>query len=227
MQTTSKLYQSLLHDANTIVETKAEIAGVEYGGDKLISCSTDFKMFSGNTVCVGSCCSAEVDLSILEPGDIPRMAQIDLYRRLNNGTEVSEWLPAGVFYVDTRSIEEDVLTLHGFDAMLKAEQTFLLADDVGEWPRSCVVVVNEICARMGVTLDDRTVLNPSYMVDYPNDYTMRELLGYIAGAHAGNWIMTPAGKLRLITLAETPPETTLLMDDYGDTICFGEVRIIV
>ena len=148
---------------------------------------------------------------------------------MSNGTQSSEWLQVGVFYIDTRDIDPDAntITLSCYDAMLKAEQTFLMEGDTGEWPRTQQAVVNAICTRMGVELDSRTVINSTYMVEYPNDYTMREILGYIAAAHGGCWIITPAGKLRLVTLGGLPAETNYLVDEYGNTITMGGVRILV
>ena len=80
---------------------------------------------------------------------------------------------------------------------------------------------------MGVELDSRTALNGSYQVEYPNDYTMREVLGYIGAVNGGNWNITETGKLRLVRLNELPPETFLLVTENGSPIRFGEVRILV
>ena len=111
--------------------------------------------------------------------------------------------------------------------MLKAEQVFLAEGDTGEWPRTQTAVVAEICTRMGVELDSRTVLG-SYPVEYPNDFTMREILGYIAAAQGGNWIVTGAGKLLLIPLfGSMPSETSYLVTEDGDAIAMGDVRLVV
>ena len=86
----------------------------------------------------------------------------------------------------------------------------------------------DICARMGVTLDSRTALNAAYQVEYPNDYTMREVLGHVAAAHGGNWVMTDAGKLLLLRLGDIPAETRYLVDDAdGAALLFGNVRIVL
>ena len=115
-----------------------------------------------------------------------------------------------------------------YDAMLKAEQTYFDEGDPGTWPRSQQTVVNEICTRMGVALDGRTALNPAYRAEYPNDLTMRELLGYVAAAHGGNWMMTDEGRLLLAPLGGLPAETSFLVDSAdGAAILLGEVRLIV
>lgn len=235
MQGTSQLYQALLADPSSMVQWQAEIAGVIYSQDRIVSCSVSNQLFASKTLSVGSCCGAEIDLSIRNPGEIPRMAEIDLFARLSGKAGESEWIPKGVFYIDTREVDNrensgntnDIMTIHGYDAMLKAEQVYLQQGDVGTWPRAMTTVVNEICTRMGVELDSRTVLNGSYQVEYPNDYTMREVLGYIGAVNGGNWVITETGKLRLVRLNELPPETFLLVTENGSPIRFGEVRILV
>ena len=230
MQTTSALWKQILADPAHRREYKAEIAGTTYGEDAIISIKTSTKLFAGAPA-VGGCVSGELDLALYPQGQIPSMAEIKVYCRLVDATQQSEWLPQGIYYIDTREpdAEGESLDIHGYDAMLKAEQVFVpnLGTDVGEWPRTQQAVVDAICARMGVELDSRTVINSTYMVEYPNDYTMREILGYIAAAHGGCWIITPAGKLRLVTLGGLPAETNYLVDEYGNTITMGGVKILV
>lgn len=196
------------------------IGGVTYPNEqsKITYCRTYHALFGKNTLSAGGVVSGQIDLSIYNPSEIPRGAKIELFE---------DGSPRGVFWTDTRETDDfGVLTLHGYDAMLKAEDVFLREGDVGEWPRSSVVVVNEIASRMGVELDPSTVIEP-YMVEYPNDYTMRELLSYVAASQAANWIVTPEGKLLLIGLNTLPPDTNYLITNDGEPIIFGEVLLIV
>lgn len=86
----------------------------------------------------------------------------------------------------------------------------------------------DIAQRMGVELDPRNRIAAGLMVEYPNDLTMREVLGYIAISNAGNWVMSGDGKLLLAPLGGLPPETKFLVDDEdGRAILFGSVRIRV
>lgn len=211
------------------MESKVEIAGVEHGEEEIFSLSTNGALFSDGTVSVGNCVAKEIDLEVMPKGEIPRMAEIKVFvRPVAEGVE-TDWLQKGVFYIDTRQEDKvtGVVTIHGYDAMLKAEQTYLEEGDTGEWPRSMQTVVNEIAQRMGVEVDPRTGIDSSYMVEYPNDLTMREVLGYIAVAHAGNWIITDAGKLRLVGLTNAVKTTDYLMDDDGNVLLFGGTRIVI
>lgn len=228
MQETSALWQQLVRDPNSLREYRAIIAGTTYGEDSLANIQLQRSLFPDRPV-IGSCVAGEIDITLYPLGTIPTMAEIEVDCRLVNDTQQSEWLPQGVYYIDTRDPDDlaGTLSIHGYDAMLKAEQVFLAEGDTGEWPRTQKAVVDQICARMGVELDSRTVINAAYMVEYPNDYTMREILGYIAAAHGGCWIITPAGKLRLVVLGTLPEETNYLVDEYGDAITMGGVRILV
>ena len=97
-----------------------------------------------------------------------------------------------------------------------------------EFPMTMQAAVEEIARLMGVAIDPRTVLSTAYTIDYPaNNYTLRDVLRYIAAAHAGNFIITDAGQLRLVTFGEIPPETNYLVEENGDAITFGGDRILV
>ena len=91
--------------------------------------------------------------------------------------------------------------------------------------------VADIAARMGVAVDSRTVLDAAFPMQYPvddkGDMTMREALGRIAVANAGNWTITDEGKLLLVGLNSMPAETHYLITETGRAITFGGVRILV
>lgn len=237
MQTTSELHKSLLRNPDHIKETRVEIAGVWHGESDIQDLSTSGALFTGDAPSVGGCRARTMKLVAWVPSEsIPRGAKIKIEQRLilpdyRTGEIISaaEWIPKGTFYVSSRSTDQvtGAVTFIGYDGMRKADGQFVSNLDTDEWPRPCDQVVAAIAQRMGVAVDSRTVLDPSVMVDYPNDYTMREVLGYIAAAHAGNWIITDANKLRLIGLCEIPEETSYLIDDHGDAITFGGVRILV
>lgn len=229
MLTVSALYRRLLADPEHVRETKVNIAGVDYRQDDIYSCLTSGDLFPD--VAAGNCISREIDLTILPIAEVPRMASVTLWARLVLGKEISEWVPRGVYYIDTRSTDEvsDLMTLHGFDAMLKAEAVWWDPSvDAGEWPMPQEAAAVDIARQMGVSIDPRTRIDPAMKVEYPNDLTMREVLAYIAACHGGNWIMTGDGELLLLPIGGLPPETRLLIDDAdGGAILFGEVRILV
>lgn len=229
MQQTTDLYKRLLADPRHIKEVRLNVAGTDYFEEHLVSLSTTASLFSDGTLSAGGAVAREIDVSLFQQSDIPRMATLIPYIRLRLGDEVSEWLAKGVFYVDSRETDHasGVTTLHGFDDMLKAEQVWE-PDQTLEFPMTMGAAVDEIAGLMGVTVDNPEDISDAYTIDYPaNDWTLRDVLRFIAAAHGGNFIMTDLGELRLVPLNALPAETHYLVDSRGNAITFGGVRILV
>lgn len=213
-------------------------AGAEngYGEDVLTSLTITNAMFSG-TPELGKAVAAEIDVELLVPrATIPRMAAIRAFSRIYNDQMRSGWIQQGTFYIDTREINKNLygnttIKLHGFDAMLMTEQAYV-------WnlaaPATDIDVVRDICAQLEFDVDPRTItiMNQGYTVDSEQigQYTMREVLSYLAGSYAGSFIISPQNQLRLVQLVTPPGETNYLSAVEGGVyyaILFGSDRILV
>lgn len=205
-------------------EYQVEIDGINHGMDTLISGHIQQPLFDKFDVGLACCASLEVKYRYATS---PQLGAKVVPRCRVKGSYDS-WYQLGVFYVDVRNEYNGVRTLSCYDSMIFADVKFLTGSDPGEWPRNMKQVTEEIAARMGLQIDPRTVLNPTYVVDYPNEDSMRSILQYVAAAHAGNWIVTAENKLLLIPLfGSMPPETNYLVTEEGDPIVFGDDRILV
>ena len=234
MQTTSNLYQTIVSEDGHWFETRLVIDGVgTYGENNLFSIVTRHEMFHGSPT-IGSAVAGEITVKMVYPQNvtIPTMAKLMPQVRVCNATDQSEWIAQGVYFIDTRErtvtdYGESVLEIHGYDAMLKAEQYFQSSIITGS--SVDIAMVAEIARIMGVSVDARTytVMNRAYTIPLPTGYTLREVLGYIASMYVGSFIMTDEGKLRLVSILELPPETNYLVDEQGDAITFGGDRILV
>ena len=204
-----------------------------YTEAQIKSLSIDQRVFSTEYPSVGACLSSELTIEMLRPaGDIPRMALVRPYIRCTDGTNTSEWIPQGLFYIDTREYSQNddglnLMKLHCYDAMLMAEQDF--PDTEIEYPVADTDIVSIIAAALDVGVDDRTwaIMTAGYEIGPPAGYTMREVLGNIAAMYCGNWIMNYDGELLLVALNGIPGETNYLVDNYGFAITFGGDRILV
>lgn len=236
MQSVSTTYRALLA-VGAPKEVRARIAGVTYGQDKIVSATTHSAMLGADKP-IGNCIAKELNLVLRNPGAIPRMAGIEMQFRLNNGPgseNKSEWISKGTYFIDTRDLDPyGVLTISAFDPMLKTERSFTTNGDQGNWPRSDYTVVYQIAAKIGVTVDSRTseILTKGYEIPYPGygegAYTMREMLGYIGQAYAGNWVITDTNELRLIVYGDIPAgDTNLLVTEGGEYITMGGYQIRV
>lgn len=231
MQNTSQLYQQIIGQEGHFFESKLVINGVTYDKTVLVEMETSVAMFSG-TPEIGKAVSGQISVKMLAPHeDIPTMAEMKPYVRARTATQTSEWIQQGVFYIDTREMTkneagENVLSIHGFDAMLKAEAMY---NGRITGNSTDIQMVNEIAYQLGVTVDARTTaaMTRGYTIPFPSGYSYREILGFIAAMYVGCFIMSDVGELRLVSILELPPETNYLIDQTGDAITFGGDRILV
>lgn len=232
MQEASVLYRTILADPVHWFETQLVIDGVgTFGETQLFGLNTSLEMFQDSPT-IGKAVAGEINVKMMFPDTtIPDMACLRPQVRVCNATDQSEWLPQGVYYIDTRERTKnddglDVLTIHGYDAMLKAEQMYngRIVDDSID-----IDMVGEIAYQLCVELDSRTtaLMTAAFTIPFPVGYTYREILGYIASMYVGCFIMTDEGKLRLVSVLELPEETNYLIDQIGEPITFGGDRILV
>lgn len=200
-----------------------------YDEEMLWSISTTRNAFTNNKPEVGCCTCGEIDLQMLKPSTVvPQMARITPYVRLVSNADLgeSEWIRKGVYFIDSRNVTKNdddlnILTLHGYDSMLKTEDFYPWSSEASP---TALQAVNAIAQAIGVEVDPRTtviITQNNYTVTAPIGYTMRENLEHIASAYGGNFIINDLGMLQLICLWDLPEESNLLSDEYYNAITFG------
>lgn len=221
MQTTSATWKALLAGGGAWMEAQALINGTAYA---LMSSPVINRALTQAGMAVGNAVSATCQLSIQANAVIPRAAEVVVRMRLTDGTTTSEWLPAGTFYISrrTRDPVTGVLTLECYDALLKANALMpellpwttgggeVMTTGNGEWlyftanyPRRMADLAADLALVLGVEIDPRTQLanGSAYTIgSVEPGTTIHDVLAQIAAANGGNWIITPAGKLRLVPL---------------------------
>lgn len=200
--------------------------------EEIWNINTTRNIFSHNVPEVGCCTCGEIDIEMLCPFvQIPSMARLTPYVRVisNGNLGHSEWIRKGVFFIDTRSVTKNdddlkILTLHGYDAMLKANDNYPWSTEASPID---IEAVNAIAEKIGVEVDPRTtaLINKGYEVVAPIGYTMIETLGHIAGAYGGSFIINDLGMLQLVRMFDLPIDTNILTDENYNPITFGGDRI--
>lgn len=229
LQTTEK-WKTLIKQSNTSRKYKFIINGTEYGDDSEVEHSVNSGLFE--ELGIGGTACAQLQLSLFAD-NIPRAAEIHRYVCIvNNSTgEQSEWLPAGIFWTNRRSCEDGYWRIEAFDVMRRAE-TAWNPDQSLHFPMAMDTAAEILAALIGTSLDPRTEVSHNYTIDYPasieddengENYTIRQVLQWIAAAHAGNWIVTGEGKLLLVGIGTEPEETFLIVDEHGQPINLGGV----
>lgn len=242
MRETSELYKRLLADDGHVKESRLIIGGTVYDESHIVSLSTTEPLFAADTIAAGGAVAREIDFVAFLDESVPKRAQIVHEVRLRVGNEVSEWLQKGVYYIDTRRLDPltGVTTVHGFDAMLMAEQPWNPADP-DDFPMSMQKALEKTAAILGIALDPRNAYKTGddYKVGYPvadgsapeeqqaDGLSIRQVWRWIAGAMGGNFIINDLGELRLVPLNALPGNTGYLVTETGQPITFGNTRILV
>ena len=245
MQKTSDTYKSIMRGRHWF-EIRLQINGVPYLQSDIFSMRISRQLFNGEYPTIGSCVSAEIDLVIKKPTvTIPRNASIIPGYRVTNGTDYSEWIPKGEFWIDTRQETKnssgiDTLTIHGYDAMLMLSQKTASFDHI-----SVSMFMEKIYSEFGIAYDH------NYGDGIANQYlsavvahgckgkTYREILSAFALMLCGNFVIDEieftlngetkkAFGLKLIRFTAIPEEpNSFLIDESGNYILVGGDRIIV
>ena len=150
-------------------------------------------------------------------------------------TNASEWIQKGVYYIYERTpdVNGREIALHGYDAIIRMETQFTSPGDQGRWPMLDIDVAREVARRIGVTLDPRTVamMTDRSTVEYPGigdgAKTIREVMGGIAAWYGSNWIINNFGRLQLVSFLDIPQNIKYLLEEGGEAILIGGVKIIV
>ena len=206
MQSVTSLFNTLWSGSHRAVVKAVINDSITIGEDKITNLKTDGALFAENDFSFGGCISRQFEMSFY-PGNItiPRMAKVQLYMQLTNGTQTSEWISKGIFYIDTRETDSNgLMKITGYDAMLKTEQDFIPTST----PQSMQATASQIATAIGVSLDSRCVFQ-NYNCQLVTGYSMREILGFIAGVHGGNWIITDTGNLRLVRTSSSVDSFTI------------------
>jgi hypothetical protein len=119
MQDTSAAWKALLASGNARLEAVAVIGGKMY---REITAPVISRGLMQGGLSIGNAVSASCQFTVRTADAIPKSAKVQIRMRLNDGQTVSEWLPAGTFYISHRSrdIVAGLVTLECYDALLKA-----------------------------------------------------------------------------------------------------------
>lgn len=238
MQTSPNNWDAIQQQDDAKYITRIAIKGasgswIYFDHDTILSVKVSHSLIQDYSQPIGNCIAGEIDLEVIEPDEaIPTMAEIRLFVRVRSDSmdQVSGWANQGRYWIDTREIAgdgyaENVLRIHGYDAMLKAERDWTSTSGI-TYPATDTVVVNRIASLMGVTVDSRTsqTLSNKYSISLAHltSMTCREILSYIAIGYAGNWTITKDNTLLLLAAYSYPLETNLLTDEDGEVLEFSD-----
>ncbi|WP_054939068.1 hypothetical protein [Paenibacillus ihuae] len=212
--------------------TKATINGAEYTDSKIVDFKVEDRMTLSEGFEIGTAIPSKLTFRLRAAEELPANAQIVPYVALSLASMTwmeaniswdsdpypwtggaTEWLPLGEFYVDSRDKVNDVWEYICYDKLVYADQPYISSLT---YPASQQAVFDEVCGRLGYSYDSSVVINPAYIVPIaPTGFTMRQVLGYIAGANCASLFMGKNGLLKMKRFVPNEqPVFDLGMADY-------------
>lgn len=167
--------------------------------------SIDEAISSGDELEIGTCIAGQLKITFLEGINLPIGTELRPYVRFEDqdGSNPSEWLPLGVYYVDSKPSTRQVGDYTCLDKMAQAEQPYKTELT---YPAPMQEVLIEALTQLGADtayecVDDYTV------VIEPVQYTIRDILGYVASAHGGCASFDRDGLFTVVELHKEPVYT--------------------
>ena len=191
MYPASELFQRLIKNPMREFDTKVIINGVEHGSNEVVEWDIVETITESESYTIGNAIPTKFELKIYTQSIFPPNAEMKPYIRLID----TEWIPLGVFYVDSRKESEGgIWEFACYDKLMQANQPWKTELYL---PASMFQVVEEICDVLEIQLAPDT----SLMFEVPlvtHEFTMRQVLGYIAGCQGANAKINRNGELAFI-----------------------------
>lgn len=198
MYSVSDYFESLVRAPNREFDTKVIINGVEHGSNEVVEWDIMETITESESYTIGNAIPTKFELKIYTQSIFPTNAEMKPYIRLiGSGYDsgYTEWIPLGVFYVDSRKESEGgIWEFVCYDKLMQANQPW---ETELYLPASMFQVVEEICDVLEIQLAPDT----SLMFEVPlvtHEFTMRQVLGYIAGCQGANAKINRNGELAFI-----------------------------
>lgn len=227
----SPVLDYFLQSRDRIWQMKVDIDGTEYGKDVVVGFEISSSL-ADDEFTIGTAMISSLKLTIKSNAAIPPNARIIPYIAMATdsltwdqadmawedadiawGGGVTDWLPLGEFYVDTRERSTNVWVYSCRDKLARADTAYVseLA-----FPASMQDVFDDICDTLEYTYDASVVIDPTYSLPAaPEGMTMRQVLGYIAGANSANVMIGKDGTMQFARFsAAAAPVYNLLPRDY-------------
>ena len=191
------------------LQAKIVIGGTKVFDDtSIVGFSIVDSITSKDDFILGEAVSSKLTASIRTKILLSDGEKIEPFLRFKTATGFTDYIPLGVFTIDSRVNKNNVWDIVAYDdltALLIPYESEL------EFPATMVDVMNEIKTQTGLIFDNTIQINPEYTIAYNNNTdapTIRDVIRWIAGVHLCSTRMTKDGKLSWVKFTPSPSVTT-------------------
>ncbi len=196
MYSVTNLFKTYSKSYDRTIEAKIETSSHIFNKDEIVSFTIEDSVQTAEDFEIGTSVASKLTLELRTNESIASGAIFTPYIRFVGTEGISEWFKLGEFYTDSRTIENKVWKFTCYDRLIYGEQEYISSL---YYPTTFQAVWNECCTKMGVTSHSSVTINPTYICTLaPTGHKLREVMGFIAGAHAASVKMMKDGKVGFI-----------------------------
>lgn len=145
-----------------------------------------------NSISIGNTCSSSVTFSIYNPEITLENKDITIFEGVKGDSGI-EYVQIGIFTATKEESNGEYTKYTAYDKMYKAEKGYFSALT---YPSTDKAILEEICTKLGIQLAT-SITNTHTIIDKPQGYTMREMIGYMAMLQGGNAAINSDGNLEI------------------------------
>lgn len=197
MYKVSEEFKSTIQSASRLMSCKAYLNGAELTVDTILKMDIEDNINNGDYFTIGEVPSKLLTIEMLGV-EVVEGNEIKPYY----GVEVSpgefEYIPCGVFYVDSFTTNKNKVTATCYDRMLKLDDEYIPNITI---PVTLSEIMDDICRQKEVEFEGQL---PNITVNKSiKGYSYREMVGFIASFCGGNAKFNRLGKLVIQQYAQT------------------------
>lgn len=145
-----------------------------------------------NSISIGNTCSSSVTFSIFKPQITLENKDITIFEGVKGNSGI-EYVQIGIFTATKEESNGEYTKYTAYDKMYKAEKGYF---SELTYPSTDKAILEEICTKLGIQLAT-SITNTHTIIDKPQGYTMREMIGYMAMLQGGNAAINSDGNLEI------------------------------
>ena len=212
MYDVSALFKNYVTQPGREFETKAIVGGVTYDKTAVVEFDIEESLIASEEFLLGTTIASKLQITIRTTNTITDDAKVEPFVRLNGDSGYTDWVPLGSYYIDSKSYQDGIWHLTCFDKLVESQKLYVSSL---AYPATMAAVFAEICSQLSYAVDSSVIINPTYMIAIkPVDTSSRDMLGYIAAAHAACVRMTKDNKIAFVKFATGENPTSITASDY-------------
>ena len=128
MQTVSQLFEDICSTPNYTTRVRVTVDDTVYTMSELISLSRSVQSMESVSKLIGNAMAGTAKVTFIPSSPVPTAAEVKIEICVTDGTDTSEWIEHGTFYVSKRYRSEfgsgDAIELVCYDSMCKTDSQY-------------------------------------------------------------------------------------------------------